>query len=53
MARLLIEDVTLSKDKQTHHPGPVQGRGGTDVDFAAASAVLDDLADDPRSDRRG
>ena len=52
MVRLLIEDVTLTKGEQTHRPGPVQGRGGADVDLAPASAVLDDLADQPRSGRR-
>ena len=53
MARLLIEDVTLIKGETAHHPRPVQGWGGADVDLAAASAVLGDLADQPRSDRRG
>ena len=53
MARLLIEDVTLSKGEQTHRSGPVQGRGGTDVELAPASAGLGNLADEPRSGRRG
>ena len=52
MVRLLIEDVTLSKGEQTHRPGPVQRRGGADVESAPASAGLGNLADEPRSGRR-
>ena len=52
MARLLIEDVTLTKDEQLTIQVRFKGGAVTNVDLAAASAVLDDLADQPRSGRR-
>ena len=53
MVRLLIEDVTLSKGEQITVAGAVQRRGDADVELAPASAGLGNLADEPRSGRRG
>ena len=53
MVRLLIEDVTLSKGEQSHRSGAVQRRGDADVELTPASAGLGNLADEPRSGRRG